>query len=102
VGGRGFLEEEARKLVEPFSEKEIKDTLDEIKSSSTPGPNGLPDSFFKSFWDQVKEPVVEMFGKFYRGEFNISRLNYGLISFIPKITEANTTINQFRPICLIR
>jgi hypothetical protein len=65
-----------------------------MKSSSAPGPDGLPGSFFKAFWDQVKELVVGMFGKFYRGEFNISRLNYGLISLIPKIKEANT-INQF-------
>jgi hypothetical protein len=28
---------------------------------------------------------MEMFGKFYRGELNITRLNYGLISLIPKI-----------------
>jgi hypothetical protein len=44
--------------------------------------------------------VVEMFDKFHRGEFNISRLNYGLISLIPKIKEANT-IKKFRPICLL-
>jgi hypothetical protein len=44
--------------------------------------------------------VVEMFDKFYRGELNLRRLNYGLISLIPKSKEANT-IKHYRPICLL-
>jgi hypothetical protein len=48
----------------------------------------------------VKGPVVEMFNKFYRGELNLSRLNYGLISLIQKTKEANT-IKHFRTICLL-
>jgi hypothetical protein len=43
---------------------------------------------------------MEMFNKFHRGELNLSRLNYGLISLIPKTKEANT-IKQFRSICLL-
>jgi hypothetical protein len=41
-----------------------------------------------------------MFEKFHKGELNLSRLNYGLISLIPKLKEANN-IKQFRPICLL-
>lgn len=38
--------------------------------------------------------------EFYRGELNLSRLNYGMISLIPKTKEANN-IRQYRPICLL-
>jgi hypothetical protein len=41
-----------------------------------------------------------MFDKFYRGELNLRRLNYGLISLIPKSKEANT-IKHYRRICLL-
>jgi hypothetical protein len=41
-----------------------------------------------------------MFRKFHRGELNLSRLNYGLTSLIPKTEEANN-IKQYRPICLL-
>jgi hypothetical protein len=41
-----------------------------------------------------------MFEKFHKGELNLSRLNYGLISLIPKLKEANN-IKQFRPIYLL-
>jgi hypothetical protein len=56
--------------------------------------------FYKCFWDQIKGHVLEMFGKFHREELNISRLNYGLISLISKLKEANN-IKQYRPICLL-
>jgi hypothetical protein len=85
-------------LVEQFSEKEIKESLDEMKVNSAPGT--LQWGFFLSFWEQVKGPVVKMFNKFYRGELNLSRLNYGIISLIPKSKEVNT-IKQYRPICLL-
>jgi hypothetical protein len=50
--------------------------------------------------NQVREPVLEMFNKFYVGELNLCRLNYGLISLIPKLKDANH-IKQYRPIYLL-
>jgi hypothetical protein len=41
-----------------------------------------------------------MLRKFHKGELNLSRLNYGLISLILKIKEANN-IKQYMPICLL-
>jgi hypothetical protein len=35
---------------------------------------------------------------FHKGELNLNRLNYGLISLIPKLKEANN-VKQFRPAC---
>jgi hypothetical protein len=48
----------------------------------------------------VKDPVIEMFDSSYKGELNLSRLIYGMISLIPKLKEANN-IKQFRPICFL-
>jgi hypothetical protein len=91
---------EAITLVEPFSEQEIKAALDDMNTNSAPDPDGLPTEFYKSFWDQIKESVLEMFDRFYKGELNLSKLNYGLISMIPKLKEASN-IKQYRPICLL-
>jgi hypothetical protein len=41
-----------------------------------------------------------MLDQFQRGELNLSRLNCGLISLIPKMKEANN-IKQYKPICLL-
>jgi hypothetical protein len=43
---------------------------------------------------------MRMFKDFNEGNLNNQRLNYGVISLIPKIAEANN-IKQFRSICLL-
>jgi hypothetical protein len=45
---QGHLDErEAESLVGMFSEKEIKEALDDMKVNSAPGPDGFTVSFFK-------------------------------------------------------
>jgi hypothetical protein len=67
---------EAASLVEPFTKKEIKNALDDMNTSSTPGPDGLPVEFYKCFWEQVRGPVFEMFDNLFDGKLDLSRLNY--------------------------
>jgi hypothetical protein len=59
--------EEAEALVKPFSEKEIKEALEEMNPNSAPGPDGLNVTFYKTFWESVKGPMMEMFGDFFKG-----------------------------------
>jgi hypothetical protein len=93
-------ESEVESLIKPFSEQEIKAALDDMKTNSAPDLDGLPAEFCKCFWNQVREHVLEMFNKFYVGELNLRRLNYGLISLIPRLKEVNH-IKQYRPIYLL-
>jgi hypothetical protein len=44
--------------------------------------------------------MLEMFNNFHNGNFNLRRLNFGMISLIPKLKDA-TNIRQFRPICVL-
>jgi hypothetical protein len=41
-----------------------------------------------------------MLQDFYNNKLDIKRLNYGVITLVPKLKETNT-IKQFRPICLL-
>ena len=41
-----------------------------------------------------------MFDDFHKGALDIKRLNYGVITPVPKVKEANN-IKQYRPICLL-
>jgi len=41
-----------------------------------------------------------MFADLYEDQLDLKRLNYGVITLIPKLKEANT-IKQYRPICLL-
>lgn len=44
---------------------------------------------------------MKLFDSFYEGSLDVERLNYGVITLLPKISDANK-IQQFRPICLLR
>lgn len=71
-----------------------------MKENTTPGPDGLGVSFYKNFWETVKGELMEMINDFYLENLDIARLNYGLITLIPKVQEARD-VKQFRPICLL-
>jgi hypothetical protein len=71
-----------------------------MKTDSAPGPDGFPVGFFKHFWPQVKHGILHILNDFVLGRIDISRLNFGILSLIPKVPGADQ-ISQFRPITLI-
>ena len=56
--------------------------------------------FYQHFWDLIKDDLVAMFNEFHKGELDTSRLNYAMLTLIPKEPEA-TSIRKFRPISLL-
>jgi hypothetical protein len=72
----------------------------EMKENSAPGPNGYGVIFFKKLWEFLKGDLMAMFADFYTNNLDIQRLNYGVITLVPKLKEANN-IKHFRPICLL-
>jgi hypothetical protein len=83
-----LLDEESLELVKPFTIKELEEAFKDMDMNASPGPDGLPVGFYRVFWHEVKFMVLEMFQNLYRGELNLSRLNYGMISLIPKTKDA--------------
>jgi hypothetical protein len=83
-----------------FTAEELDEVLASMKPDSAPGPDGLPVLFFKRFWGILREPILQMLNDFALGRVDIARLNFGIISLIPKVKGAER-ITQFRPIALI-
>jgi hypothetical protein len=93
-------EEENDILCAPFSEAEIKETIFSCYAEGAHGPDGLPFLFYQKFWDLIKEDIVGMFLDFHKGELSLSRLNFAMLTLIPKVEDANN-MKFFRPISLI-
>jgi len=93
----GRLSEEAQTLTRPFAMAELEKAL-QRDTSSAPGPDGFAVGCYKEFWEQVKEPLLDMFHRLYRGELNLSTKLWANLSNSPN-KEANK-IKQYRPICL--
>jgi hypothetical protein len=68
-----------------------------MKTDTAPGPDCFPIIFVKKFWQLVKHGVLHIVNDFLLGRINIARLNFGVLSLIPKVPSANL-ITQFCPI----
>ncbi|XP_066396066.1 uncharacterized protein [Miscanthus floridulus] len=75
--------EENEELTKPFTLKELEEVVKSIRDSSAPGPDGFPAVFFKVFWDQVKDILLEMLQDLRSGWLDLFRLDYGILTFIP-------------------
>jgi hypothetical protein len=84
----------------PFSEKEVKEALDQMEKNKAAGPNKILIEFYQSCWSIIRFDIMQLFDDFYNQKVDVSRLNYGIITLIPKLREASK-IQQFRPICLL-
>ena len=92
--------EEDELLNSPFSEEEVRKVIFDMKENSAPGPDGFGVSFYKSCWEIIKNDFMELINDFHKGDLDLTRLNYGVITLVPKVKEANN-VKQFRPICLL-
>ena len=88
-------------LTRPFSEEEVKAALFSMDSNRAPGPDNIPAEFYRFCWEIVKQDIMNLFVAFHEGTLDVERLNYGIITLIPKISGAKK-IQEFRPICLLR
>jgi len=82
------LEEQNEVLVAPFSEEEVKMAIFDMEHNKAPGPDGFPIEFYQFFWDVVKQDLMSLFYEFYMGRLHIHSLNFGVITLLPKITDA--------------
>ena len=70
------------------------------KKNIAPGPDHIPIEFYQACWEIIKEDIMDMSLEFGNHNLDLGRLNYGIITLIPKLKEASI-IQQYRPICLL-
>lgn len=81
-------------LTRPFTEEEVKNAIFSMEENSAPGPDGFSVTFYKKCWGIVKTDLMDMMNDFYLGELDIGRLNYGVITLIPKAASAKWGLIQ--------
>jgi hypothetical protein len=94
-----ITEEENDSLTAPFSEVEIKEAVFSCYADGAPWPDGISFLFYQKFC-VVKIDLVNMFNDFFKGELDLYRLNFAMMSPIPKEERARN-MKKFRPLSLI-
>jgi hypothetical protein len=72
-------------LCKPFSEQEVKSALFQMEKHKAAGPDKIPIKFYQVCWDIVKNDIMQLFADFHDGKVKISRINYGVITLLPKV-----------------
>jgi hypothetical protein len=92
--------EEKDILITELSEKEVLEAILQMERNKAPGSDGLPAEFYKTFWDVIKGDLMAMFSQLKHGDLPLYKLNFGVITLLPKKEDASR-IEQYRPICLL-
>lgn len=75
-------------LCRPFSEQEIKIALFQMERNKAAWPDKIPIEFYQTCWEVVKNDIVQLFTDFHEGKVEISNINYGVITLLPKVSDA--------------
>ncbi len=75
--------------------------LKKLKNGKTPGIDGLPQDFYKFFWSELNEYLVNAINyAFKNGELSTSQ-KIGIITLIPKKDKDRLLLKNWRPISLL-
>jgi hypothetical protein len=94
--------EENRVLEAALTEEEIKEAIFGSYAEGPPRPDGFSFLLYHKFWGTIKKDFMALIRGFEKVviNINIARINYAVITLIPKEDEAST-MKKFRPIILI-
>jgi len=81
------------------SEEEVKEVLNEMQNSKTPGPDGFNVDFFKASWNIVKQDILSVVEDSRRDKTFLKVLKTTFITVIPK-RDVALMPHRFRPIAL--
>jgi hypothetical protein len=84
----------------PFTNKEIDEVIRTMPADKAPGPDGFNAHFLKSCRNIIKEDIYKMCFDFYDGNLDLTSINMGHITLIPKILVPEG-VNDYRPITLM-
>ena len=87
-------------LQEPFSDEEIQRAVFQLAKNKSSGPDGLPNEFIQTYWEDLKNQIGQILRDFYDGKADLLPYNEANLVMIPK-TDAPMDTSQFRPISVL-
>jgi hypothetical protein len=97
----GYTPRDLSDLELPFTQDEVKDTIDSMPSDKAPGPDGFTGAFFKASWEIIKDDIMAAINSLYAmNSQSFQFLNSANIVLLPKKNDA-LRVTDYRPISLI-
>ena len=84
-----------------LTESEIWDAINSSKINKSPGSDGLPVEFYKTFWYSIKTPLLNCYKHSFEKETLSITQRQGIITLIPKPEKDLLQISNWRAISLL-
>ena len=95
-----LLETQRKKLEIALSKEEIGEAIDKLKNKKSPGKDGLPAEFYKTFKELLIQPLLDVWIEATHFQALPTFLNEGVIKLIHK-QEEKENIKNWRPITML-
>ena len=86
--------EESSKLDLNITIDELYDQVFSTKNNKSPGPDGFTNEFFKTFWDSLKLPLLELMNSFLKNNYIPENFLSGIITCIPKGNKSRNLLKK--------
>ena len=84
-----------------LSSQECWNAVESMPNNKSPGTDGLPCEFYKSFWAYIQGPLINSISySFEKGELSVSQKR-GIITLLPKKGKSLVFLKNWRPILLL-
>ena len=84
-------------LARDISEEECFEAICTFSNDKTPGSDGLPAEFYKTFWPDIKELLCLVFSECFKNNKLCSSMRRGIITLIPKKDKDQLLLKNWRP-----
>ncbi|XP_071714226.1 uncharacterized protein [Rutidosis leptorrhynchoides] len=92
--------ENANMLESVFTENEVWDAIKGCGSTKAPGPDGFNLRFYKKYWQDIKDDLMQAIEVFWSSGRISNGCNASFITLVPKRQDPSV-LNDYRPISLI-
>ena len=94
-------DEEKEKQKQNISETELLTSLKALKNGRSPGIDGIPNEFYKIFWNDIKKYLIDAYTESNEDCFLSFTQRQGQISLIPKKDRNPLLLKNWRPLSLL-
>ena len=87
-------------LTKPINKNEIKQAIYQMENDKSPGIDGIPVEFYKTFYDTLENDLIQLYNNILFIEKSITNTMQKAITLIPKKGDLNK-LKYWRPISLL-
>jgi hypothetical protein len=77
--------EENNFLTAEYSGEEVRNAIFQMEHNKSPGLDGFPAEFYETFWETIKDDLLDLFRCLHAGQLELFHINFGEIILLPKV-----------------